>query len=87
MSSLVNIMDADETKNWVEQRSTVVAEWGHRMTGDGRLTEQGRHQNWNLRNWITAEAIEPGGEHMGRTLNLKSEDKGESPPADNTSFS
>ena len=80
-------MDADETKNWVEQRSTVVAEWGHRMTGDGRLTEQGRHQNWNLRNWITAEAIEPGGEHMGRTLNLKSEDKGESPPADNTSFS
>ena len=41
MSSLVNIMDADETKNWVEQRSTVVAEWGHRMTGRWEVDRAG----------------------------------------------
>ena len=51
MSSLVNIMDADETKNWVEQRSTVVAELGNRMTG--------RKERWEVDRAGEASKLEP----------------------------
>ena len=30
MSSLKDIMDAEETENWIEQRSAAVAEWSTR---------------------------------------------------------
>ena len=42
MSSLVNIMDAEETENWFEQRSTAVTGWSTRKTGeksDGMVIE------------------------------------------------
>ena len=89
MSSLANIMDAEETENWVEQRSTAVAEWSTRKTGRkerwevDRVGEMSKLEPSKL--YITAEAIEPGGEQLGGTLNLKSEEKGGYLPATNSS--
>ena len=33
MSSLADIMDAEETENWIDKHSTAVAEWSTRKAG------------------------------------------------------
>jgi hypothetical protein len=33
MSSMADIMDAEETEDWIKRRSAVVAEWASRTIG------------------------------------------------------
>ena len=40
MSSLENIIDAEETMSWVEQQSAATAEWGARR--------RGRKERWEI---------------------------------------
>ena len=82
MSSLENIMDAEETMSWVEQQSAATAEWGARR--------RGRKERWEIDKAReaselelstldpTSEAIEPGGELEWGPHTPNSEHKGDS---------
>ena len=56
MSSLKDIMDAEETEDWIEQRSEAVAEW--------RTRKMGKKERWEidrtLESDVSTEEIEPG---------------------------
>ena len=56
MSSLKDIMDAEETEDLIEQRSEAVAEW--------RTRKMGKKERWEidrtLESDVSTEAIEPG---------------------------
>ena len=81
MSSLENVMDAEETMSWVEQQSASTAEWGARR--------RGRKERWEIDKAReaselepstldpTSEAIEPRGDLEWEPLTHNSEDKGD----------
>ena len=82
MSSMLDIMDADETVDWIERRSAAVAEWAYRTmcqkehwdTDGPGVTSEEKHGR------PSAKATEPGRGKARRILDLKNEDKGEFPP-------
>ena len=80
MSSLKDIMDAEETEDWIEQRSEAVAEW--------RTRKMGKKERWEidrtLESDVSTEAIDPGSVQAMEILNLKNKDKGESLAAANS---
>ena len=88
MSSIADIMDAEETVDWFEQRSAAVAEWSSRTLGKKERWETDRTGETSVLEPRGSDAftttIEPSSVQVRRILDLKNEDKGESPPKANS---
>ena len=85
---MADIMDADETVDWIERRSAAVAEWSSRTRGMKECWDTDRTGEMSeLKPGgpnVNTTATEPSGMQARRILNLKNEDKGESLPAANS---
>jgi hypothetical protein len=78
MSSIADIMDAEETVDWFEQRSAAVAEWSSRTLGKKERWETDRTGETSVLEPRGSDAftttIEPSSVQARRILDLKNED-------------
>ena len=79
---MADIMDTEETRDWIEQCSAAVAMWSTRIVGKKEQWEINRAGETSelapMGPDVSTTAIEPSSVQARRTLDLKNKEKGES---------